>query len=149
VISHRAVVTMFFYCSYSEAHYDAQGHLVDEHGNAHVNVHVDGHDVHVDSDLSQPADPTNVADLKMAKGESPQLRAGVKSSVPFLMDGALKFVQFAGLDKKTVFVVTSKNNLFRSVDAGFTFHAQSDKLDSTSGVQAMYHSPADPNVVCF
>jgi hypothetical protein len=127
--------------------------LVDSNGNAHVDVHVDDplhkSNVHVDADLSQPADPTNVEDMKMAAPETPAQRAGVKSSAPFLMDGALKYVQFAGADKKTVFIITNKHHLFRSVDSGFTFHAQADKLDSPSGISQMYHSPADANVLFF
>ena len=137
----------------SDSHYDSNGHLVDSNGNAHVDVPEDDplhkRNVHVDADLAQPADPTNVEDMKMAAPETPAERAGVKSSAPFLMDGALKYVQFAGADKKTVFIITNKHHLFRSVDSGFTFHAQADKLDSPSGIAQMYHSPADANVLFF
>ena len=86
-------------------------------------------------------------------------RAGAERNITvneYKLDSPVADIQWVGKDKKTVFVRTAKNFVYRSADEGRTWEKQNWKMersaqeeDVKSGILSFHVSPADSNKIFF
>jgi photosystem II stability/assembly factor-like uncharacterized protein len=72
----------------------------------------------------------------------------------YKIDSAVADIQWVGDDKKTVFVRSQKNFIYRSGDEGRTWERQNWKMEKTSdeeksGILSLHVSPTDTNKIFF
>ena len=95
--------------------------------------------------------------------EDDQAAVAVSKAVPanvsvaeYKIDSPVADIQWVGKDKKTVYVRSSKNIVYRSVDEGRTWEKQNWKMEKASteedgktGILSMHVSPADSSKIFF
>ena len=88
---------------------------------------------------------------------SAAVHADVKGNVTvyeYKIDSPVADIQWVGSDKKTVFVRSQKNFVYRSGDEGRSWERQNWKMEKTadeekSGIQSFHASPADSSKIFF
>ena len=89
---------------------------------------------------------------------SAAVHADVKGNVTvyeYKIDSPVADIQWVGADKKTVFVRSQKNFVYRSGDEGRTWERQNWKMEKTredeekSGILSFHVSPADTSRIFF